>query len=1117
MKKKRILVGSGVKILFRKMLIYMKLFCLFLFGSMLLHANVYSQQAKVTLKVSEMSLNDILQEVSQKTKCDILYNLNFIKGIVVRELQVENKYLTDFLDELLPAYGLVYSFDDNVVVIKKAEKREQLKEYRIRGTVMNEQKEPLPGVTILIKGSTLGTVTDVDGKYTLNIPTVENLVLVFSFIGMESQEVKYTGSDVISVVLKEKKSELSEVVVTGIFTRRAESFIGSAQSFNKEELRKVGNTNLLQSLKNLDPSFRIMENLENGSNPNVLPEIQLRGQSGFPDLKGQYQVGPNQPLFILDGFEVSLTKVMDMDMNRVESVTLLKDAAAKAIYGSKAANGVVVIETHRPEVGKLQVTYTGSVNISVPDLTSYDLANAWEKLSVEKDAGLFIYNNGSENANYQYDYDRDYNRILEEVLRGVNTDWLSKPLQVGVGYKHVLYLEGGDENFRYGLDFSYNNIKGAMKASERNTVSGGVTLSYRYKNLLLRNNLEVTYNKGINSPWGDFSDYARMNPYFRSEDENGKVNKFFTGTVVTNKLVPNPMWNTMINTSDFTEYTLLTNNFYLEVFWACGLKLTGRVSINRKESGNEKFLPASHTDFINYSEEEANRKGTYEYGDGKDFSVAADVNANYSKSFGKHLIFANVGWSINDNTARFTDFIAEGFPNDYLENITFARQYYKDSRPSGSEHTTRDLGILLAVNYSYDDRYLLDGSFRLNASSQFGSDNRWGKFWSAGIGWNIHNEKFTRELGFLNQLRLRASIGFTGSQNFNSYQSKATYGYNSSDSYLGAFGAYLLGLENSKLKWQRKYDQNIGLDLSVFRRSLVLRFDYYLSNTDDLLTDVTVPSSTGFRSYKENLGKVQNRGLEFRISSCIWSDTERGNFLNVYVGGSHNVNKIKKISNSLASYNDKQLEEVTNKPIVRYQEGQSLNAIWAVPSYGIDPASGKDILIRQDSRITHTWNADDLAVCGDTEPKLNGNCGFNFDYQGLSLNVGMTWKWGGQIYNQTLVDKVENANLAYNVDRRVFSERWRKPGDISHFKDIKNRAITRATQRFVEDQNEWTLSSINLSYDLDRLLPADRWGVRRLRLAFDMSDVYRISSVKIERGTSYPFARSFSFSLQAMF
>lgn len=1089
-----------------------------LFSFSMSYAVTKDSTRMVSFIVKSETLNNALVKFKDLTGVQILFSEELLGDKRCKELDLVNVSIDFALEKILEGSGFVYSNVDGVYIVKKASggQKSPTRPRVFTGMVTDRKGEPLPGVTVVVKGTRIGSATDGEGRFELSLALEGEVTLLFSFVGMESREIVVKDdASPICVVLEENSESLEEVVVTGIFERRAESFTGSAQSFTKEELRKVGNTNLLQSLKNIDPSFNIMEDLANGSNPNIMPEVQLRGQSGFPDLKGEYQTDPNQPLFILDGFEVSLMKVIDMDMNRIESVTLLKDAAAKAIYGSKAANGVVVIETHRPAVGKMQVTYTGSINISEPDLSSYNLTDAREKLQVEKDAGLYTYRGND--ALQQYNYDRDYNRILEEVLRGVNTDWLSKPLRTGIGHKHVLYLEGGDESFRYGVDFSYNNVKGVMKGSERNTVSGGITFSYRYKNILLKNNLEVIYNKGINSPWGEFSTYARMNPYFRPKDEMGKVNKFFEGTVVTGATIPNPIWNTTINTSDFSEYSQFTNNFYLEWLLSWGGKVTGRISISRNDSGSEIFHPASHTDFIDYSEEDSNRKGTYEYGDGNNFDLAADINANYSKSFGKHLIFANIGWSMSDKTSRNTSFVAEGFPNDYLEDITFARQYYKDSRPKGTESTTRDIGVLFAMNYSYADRYLLDGSFRLSASSQFGSDNRWGKFWSIGVGWNVHKESFMEQLTFLDQLRVRGSIGFTGSQNFNSYHSKATYNYNSTDSYLGEYGAYLLGIENSKLKWQRKYDQNIGLDLSIFNRRMVLRLDYYTANTDDLLTDVTIPSSTGFRSYKENLGEVQNRGFEFRISSRVWNGMKQDGFLNIYLSGTHNSNNIKKISNSLAAYNEQQVDEVTNRPVIRYIEGQSMSVIWAVPSYGIDPANGRDILIKRDGSITYNWDANDLAVCGDTEPKLRGNCGFNFDYRGISLNVGMTWMFGGQIYNQTLVDKVENANMAYNVDRRVFSDRWREQGDISHFKNIRSTGITNPTQRFVEDQNEWTFSSLNLSYDLDRVLPVRDAGIRRLRLSFDMSDVCRLSSVKIERGTSYPFARTFSFSLQAMF
>jgi hypothetical protein len=329
-----------------------------------------------------------------------------------------------------------------------------------------------------------------------------------------------------------------------------------------------------------------------------------------------------------------------------------------------------------------------------------------------------------------------------------------------------------------------------------------------------------------------------------------------------------------------------------------------------------------------------------------------------------------------------------------------------------------------------------------------------------------------------------------------------------------------MGLENEHLRWQRKQDRNVGADIAFFGRNLSLRVDYYSSYTDALLTDVTVPSSMGFRSYRENLGEVENTGYELQANVRVWSQPKTRSFVNLYAAASHNENRVRKISNALAAFNEEYVQDNINnlsKPVVRYTEGQSMSAIWVMPSFGIAPATGQEILVRPDGTITDTWRATDLAVCGDTEPALKGNTGINADYKGFSLNIGMTWRFGGQVYNQTLIDKVENANKQYNVDRRVFADRWRQAGDITLYKDVAISAATRATERFVEDMNEWVLSSVNVSYDFNELAAVKNSGFGRLRLSFNMNDVARLSSVKMERGTAYPFARTFSFSLQAMF
>lgn len=350
-------------------------------------------QEKTTVTISKkgVTLKEVIADLKEQTTYDFFYDSGLSALNETFDIDVKDKEVQAVLDEILPPLGLEYAVQRNLIIIREKLTQSVDEPMTIKGKVSDVRGSTMPGVTVLVKGTTIGTSTNVDGRFELSLPRQDKVDLVFSFIGMESQELAYTGQEELEVVMREDLVEMDEVVVTGMFDRRAESFTGSAVTVTQEQLRAVGNTNVIQSLRNLDPSFRIAENLEIGSNPNAMPEIQLRGQSGFPDLRGEYATNPNQPLFIVDGFEADLTKVIDMDMNRIASVTLLKDAAAKAIYGSKAANGVVVIETKRPEPGELRVTYTGTVTVNLPDMSSYELCNSAEKLQVELNAGLYDY------------------------------------------------------------------------------------------------------------------------------------------------------------------------------------------------------------------------------------------------------------------------------------------------------------------------------------------------------------------------------------------------------------------------------------------------------------------------------------------------------------------------------------------------------------------------------------------------------------------------------------------------------------------------------------------------------------------------------------------------------
>ncbi|SFG67751.1 SusC/RagA family TonB-linked outer membrane protein [Pedobacter insulae] len=1081
-------------------------------------ANLIAQTVQtVSLNLKNAPVSTVIDALTKQTKLHIIYNHEEVNVLPKVNIKGKNLPFRKVLDQILAGSKLAYSIQENTIIIgpktNKDEKIIEPKKVSISGVVTDENKLPLGRANIVEMGTENGTVADEDGRFNFNV--TENASIKVTFLGMESQVIPIAGRTSLNISLKTSRTEIGEMVVTGIFNRRAESFTGAATKITRQELQRGGVVNIFQSLKNIEPSLNIQDNLAFGSDPNKIPDMQIRGASSFPDLKGQYATKPNQPLFIVDGFEMTIEKVSDLDINRIETVTILKDASAKALYGSRAANGVIVIETEKVKPGELRINYTGSVSIESPDLSSYNVANAIEKLNLEKQLGAY----DRIQPIVGLAYDSLYYANLKEVQNGVNTDWLSQPVRTGITNKQTLGFETGDNRLRVGANFFMTNTQGVMRGSDRKNMGGSLYVSYRYKNILFRNQSQYTNVNAINSPYGDFSEYAKLNPYWRTTNEDGTIRKFLGIGPVLSEDVYNPMYNATLNTRSTSKYSDITNNTFLEWFINENLKVTGRLGFSNTVNSTENFLPANHTNFIGFTGENLFLKGTYDKGDGKASMVSSDVNLNYSKVLGKHVLFTNIGLNVREDNAESYLHSAIGFPNDKMDNIIFAKQYALNGKPSGSESINREIGTLGALNYSFDNRYFADLSIRYSASSQFGTDKRWGAFWSAGAGWNIHNEKFLQGSKYINLLKIRGSLGYTGSQNFNSYQAMLLYDYFVDNSYQGMLGTFLNGLANKDLKWQQRLDYNVGLDAELFEH-LSLRLDFYNAITTNLLTDITTPPSLGFESYRANLGQIRNSGVEFRANYRTLVNSANRQSLNFFVSGVANKNKIQKISNSLQSLTNSQdqLSRTSNRPLVRFEEGQSLDAIWAVPSMGIDPATGKEVFVKKDGTVTDIWDANDKVVSGINQAKIMGNMGLNFEFKGFSLGVIVLYRMGGQIYNQTLVDKVENAQLNYNVDSRAYYDSWKKPGDNVLFKNIGvSNANTLATSRFVQDLSEFDISALNLGYDFYRHGFVKKMKLQRLRAMLNLNDVKKFSTVRIERGTSYPFARHFAFTLMANF
>lgn len=1107
-----------------KFILMMKMIVFLLIASCI---QVQAAGQKMSISKTNAPLKEIFKSIEKQSGYLFMYESGLIKPEMKATLKVHNAEIDQVMNECLSGTSLGFTIVGRSILLKKKPVAEVLiirsieeKEVfsrTITGKVLDAKGNPLVGVSVTVKGTMNGTSTNTQGEYELD-KVNENDILLFSMVGYKTINVTVKEGLVYDVVLVVQEKQQDEIIITGIFNRKAESFTGAATVINKTELMRSGSVNLLQNISNIDPSFKIIENIDFGSNPNRMPDIQMRGQQSIPDLKGSFDGNPNQPLFILDGFETGIETVFDLDMNRVENIVLLKDAAAKAIYGSKAANGVVVIETRKPRPGKLNVSYKGDLNITVPDLTGYNLTNSSEKYVVERDntslEGYFFF------FNEQY-----LNNIQKQVARGVNTYWLAKPLTTGVGNRHSVFMEGGDENLRYGIDLMYNNNAGVMKGSKRNTFTGNFTFSYKYKSLLLRNQFSVSENRSDDSPYGTFSEYVALNPYWEPYDADGNI-KQIAGTIggggFFETRIGNPLWNASVRTQNASEYTKLTNNFYLEWEIRKSLRLRGRLGLTKDQSLREDFFPASHTRFANYDISRYSERGSYSKGIGESSNVNSDLNLNYSVLADKHQMFFNIGVNMREDRSEYISHHVIGFPNERLDFMGAGLGYILNSRPSGNEAITRELGGLAVMNYSYDNRFLADISIRSTGSSMFGTEKRWGQFWSAGAGWNIHQESLFRNYSWLKQFKVRASTGFTGAQNFNPYQALATFAYYQSDVYDNWLGTYLLGLPNTDLKWQKTRDLNIGTDINLFGR-IFMRYDYYIQNTSDQLLDLTIPPSMGFNSYKENLGSTRNKGMELKISARILEGSSKNNYLNLSGSIARNENKILEISNALRSYNDANDKELVegdrnkrNRPLVYFKEGQSLNAIWAVRSLGIDPATGDEIFLSKDGKLTSEWNVADQVVIGDAMPKYLGNFGTNASWKGFFFDLSFNYRFGGQIYNKTLVDRVENAYVQLNVDKRIFNAVWKKPDDIVAF-SFQEYRITRPTSRFVQDLNELRLSLINFGYDFRDHSLLKRTGLNQLRANFYMNDVFRISSVKIERGLDYPFARTYSLSIQASF
>lgn len=653
-----------------------------------------------------------------------------------------------------------------------------------------------------------------------------------------------------------------------------------------------------------------------------------------------------------------------------------------------------------------------------------------------------------------------------------------------------------------------------MKNSNRDVLNGNVQLTYRIDKFAFTNQTNIT-NTDVENPTVSFSDFARTNPFYDKYNEYGEIEQVIeeikspTGGT---QYITNPLWDLNQKSYDKNSQLSFTNNFQIEYRPLPELRIRGKLGLIVGRYNSKQFDSPEMSKYLTTDEL---KRGSYTESNTKSSSYDGSLDVSYGKTFGKHTVNAIGGMQISENNSNLSMFQAIGYSSDLFSNPNFANGYPEGGRPSSSIAKSRTASYYANFNYGYQLRYLVDFNLRTDGSSVYGVNNPFSTTWSLGLGWNIHNEDFFNKNGVLNYLKLRYSIGNPGNANLDAKMANSIYTYYTQYPNMFGLAALISSWGNSGLKWQRTNENNVGIDIEMFHNRLRLSTDFFIKKTDPLLLSIDFPPSTGISQVPMNIGAMKNVGTTFTGSYIIIRKPDMNWTVNANLR--HIRTTYYNIGDLLEKYNEKGR---TNQTLTRYYDGASNTALYAVRSAGIDPMTGNEIFIRKDGSYTFKWDSADEVICGDSTPDIEGAFGTSFYWKGFSVNAIFSYRYGGQAFLSTLFNKVENISdvqVKYNQDKRALYDRWQKPGDIAKFKRIDDTSTTNMSSRFIADDNTLELSTVSVGYETT----AGKWlqsiGASSFNVRIYGNSLFRLSTIKEERGIDYPFSRKISASVGIRF
>ena len=581
----------------------------------------------------------------------------------------------------------------------------------------------------------------------------------------------------------------------------------------------------------------------------------------------------------------------------------------------------------------------------------------------------------------------------------------------------------------------------------------------------------------------------------------------------------NPLWKQQQLESYNGRGTItdITNNLGINVYFTPSFYLRGTFGISQTQTNGDSFVDPKDPAFKGMEE---SRRGQLNISKNTDLRWNLNATLHFNQRIQKHFLNLTGGVEAVETIYHPINYRYQGFSLGSQNKPAYSAS--QDGVTGDTETKVRTFGLLAALNYTYDEIYLLDASFRLDGSSQFGAERRFAPFASIGLGVNMHNYDFIKRLPWINSLRLKGTYGSTGKVTFTRFDVISSYERAGSWYYTGP-GYLLSTFGNPDLSWELTKTLDLGLSVELFKKRLYLEATYYHKATDRMIDKVKIRPSSGFASYSGNVGGVLNEGIELKSNVTVYRDKDWSVVVNANMA--HNKNTITKLNPAMEEYNRKIRENYssessgrgTSTPPLLYYVGASTSSIYAVPSLGIDPATGTEFFRKKDGTVTQVWNKNDMVVCGDLNPDVQGAFGVNVMWRGIYLNTEFKYAYGGQAYNQTLVSKVENANIEKeNVDRRVMTDRWYKVGDVAQFYGIRERSITNMSSRFIQNDNFISFSSVAIGYDFTKRI-VSLFKLNSLSVVFNASDLGRWSTIKLERGLSYPYAHTYSLTLRASY